>query len=195
VAALTSQFSTRNRVGPTRRLGHLRKTSTTIAILAGVLASMFTVAAPASAASLPVRTTSEKKIALAVQTLINAERKANHLPAVRMNFDLIVSARRHDVAMAKRNTMSHQLPGEAYFATRIKAAGYNWRYAGENIAWNNSMTTNGVLTLERLMYAERAPYNGHRLNILSKHYADVGVDVYFDKKHHKVWLTTDFGHR
>jgi uncharacterized protein YkwD len=95
--------------------------------------------------------------------------------------------------MARHNTMSHQLPGEAYFSSRISKAGYNWEYAGENIGWNSSITKRGVLTLEKIMYSEQAPNDGHRLNILDKHYRDVGVDVYVDKKHHKVWLTTDFG--
>jgi uncharacterized protein YkwD len=45
------------------------------------------------------------------------------------------------------------------------------------------------------MYNETPPNDGHRLNILNTHYRNVGVDVYFDKVHHKLWLTTDFGHR
>jgi uncharacterized protein YkwD len=43
------------------------------------------------------------------------------------------------------------------------------------------------------MYNEKAPNNGHRLNILSSKFRQVGVDVYLDRTHHKVWLTTDFG--
>jgi uncharacterized protein YkwD len=91
--------------------------------------------------------------------------------------------------------MSHQLPGEAFFATRFQKAGYHWQYAGENVGWNSRTSKAGVLMLEKVMYAEKAPYDGHRLNILGKHYRDVGIDVYIDKKHHKVWLTTDFGRK
>jgi len=43
------------------------------------------------------------------------------------------------------------------------------------------------------MYNEVAPYNGHRLNILSRTYRDVGVYIYMDGTHHKMWLTVDFG--
>jgi uncharacterized protein YkwD len=188
-----SRRTTPDSMRTTRRDRRSRRLLTALAMVLCLGGSMFAFAGPASA--IPRRTKTEMTIAQAVQKLINAERKAHHLPAVKMNHDLIVSARRHDVAMAKRNTMSHQLPGEAFFANRITAAGYRWQYAGENIGWNSSMTKSGVLILEKLMYAERAPNNGHRLNILNKHYKDVGVDVYFDKKHHKVWLTTDFGHR
>ena len=112
-----------------------------------------------------------------------------------MNWDLRTSSRHHNEAMARANTMSHQLPGEPVFSQRMTNAGYNWSWAGENIAYNSNMTLSGVLILQRMMYRERAPYNGHRLNILNRNFAEVGVDVYVDRAHHKVWLTTDFGRR
>jgi uncharacterized protein YkwD len=163
--------------------------------LVGIGASLLASAEPSSASTLPPRTAAEQTIAVAVQTVMNVERRAHGLPAVYMNFNLIVSARRHNVTMARYNTMSHQLPGEPYFARRITLAGYAWNYAGENIGWNSSMTQAGVIALQKIMYNEKAPNDGHRLNILNRHYHDVGIDVYFDKTHHKVWLTTDFGHK
>jgi uncharacterized protein YkwD len=42
------------------------------------------------------------------------------------------------------------------------------------------------------MYREKPPDDAHRLNILSYHYRNIGVDVYVDKAHSKIWLTTDF---
>jgi uncharacterized protein YkwD len=44
------------------------------------------------------------------------------------------------------------------------------------------------------MYDEAPPNDGHRRNILSATFVDVGVDVIEDKTHGRVWLTTDFGH-
>lgn len=177
---------------PHRRRG-ARVLGGCVALLA-VFAASLTVAAPAEAAT-HARSKSERRISTAVLKLLNTERHAHHLPALRSNAHLKKSARRHDAAMARHNAMSHRLPGEAYFANRISKAGYHWRYAGENIGWNSRMSKAGVLQLERIMYKERAPYNGHRLNILDRHYRDVGIDVYLDKKHHKVWLTVDFGHK
>jgi uncharacterized protein YkwD len=110
-----------------------------------------------------------------------------------MSSQLQLSARRHDVRMATYDTMSHQLPGEPWFGTRFNQAGYYWSWAGENIAWNSVMSLAGVEALQVAMYNERAPYNEHRLNILNPRYHNVGVDVYFDRTHQKVWLTTDFG--
>ena len=39
----------------------------------------------------------------------------------------------------------------------------------------------GSWQLESIMYNEKPPNNGHRLNILSTHYRNIGVDVYMDK--------------
>jgi uncharacterized protein YkwD len=166
----------------------------TAALFLGVFAGVTAAASPASA-TVPSRTPLERTIAWTIKDLINVERVLHGLPPVHMSWDLMVSARRHDVTMARHNTMSHQLPGEPYFGRRMILAGYNWDYAGENIAWNSDMSKAGVALLQRLMYNEKAPYDEHRQNILSRHYRNVGVDVYMDKTNHKVWLTTDFGHR
>jgi uncharacterized protein YkwD len=179
---------------PARRGGRLRASLLAAALLLGAFTITTFAASPASAA-VPPRTRVENRIAWAVKSMINRERSAHGLAPVRMAPKLRLAARRHNVTMARFDTMSHQLPGEPYFGRRIILAGYNWSYAGENIAWNSEMTMSGVKMLERLMYRERPPYNEHRLNILSPHYRNVGVDVYLDRANHKVWLTTDFGKR
>jgi uncharacterized protein YkwD len=168
-----------------------------LVMAAAMLASLLTGAAltaPAASASVPPVTTVENDIAWAVKRLINYERSLHGLRPLWMSSKLRLSARRHNVRMAYYDEMSHQLPGEPNFGRREINAGYYWNYAGENIAWNSDMSKSGVLLLERLMYNEKAPNNGHRLNILSSHFRHVGVDVYMDKKNGKVWLTTDFGH-
>lgn len=126
---------------------------------------------------------------------LNHERAAHHLPALRWNTALIRSAHAHNLAMAKRDALSHQLPGEAFFATRIYRAGYHYTCAGENIGYTTAMSLSGILAVQSMMYNERAPYNGHRLNILSRSYTNVGVDVVVDTAHHRLWLTEDFGRR
>ena len=65
--------------------------------------------------------------------------------------------------------------------------------AGENIGWNTDLRTQGIQSLERDMYNEKAPDNGHRLNILDKHFTQVGIDIYYDAAHQKIWFTQDFG--
>lgn len=166
-----------------------------VAVLLGLLAPLLSVAAPAQASPVPKRSTMELYLDWTVYHLINAERAQHGVAPVRMNWNLRTSGRHHNVTMSRYNTMAHQLPRETDFSRRMSSAGYNWSWAGENIAWNSAMNKAGVVVLQHLMYNETAPYNGHRLNILNRHFKDVGVDVYMDRAHHKLWLTTDFGRR
>jgi uncharacterized protein YkwD len=64
---------------------------------------------------------------------------------------------------------------------------------GENIAFNTDRTWRGAQYVENLMYNEVAPNNGHRLNILNTGYTYVGVTVWMDNTHGKMWITVDFG--
>jgi uncharacterized protein YkwD len=43
------------------------------------------------------------------------------------------------------------------------------------------------------MYNENSALNLSRESILNRAYREVGVDVYMDSAHHKVWITQDFG--
>ena len=162
-----------------------------IAVLA-TFATMFTsLVAFASGAS--AMTTTEQVMANAMFKLLNQERAANHEPALVLSSKLVLSARRHDYAMARANVMSHQLPGEANFGTRITLAGYHWQAIAENIGWNSLISTSGVLALQKYMYTEAPPNDDHRINILNRTYHNVGIDVMIDSVHHRVWFTQDFG--
>jgi uncharacterized protein YkwD len=129
----------------------------------------------------------------AVLAELNAERESHGLPALKMNSKLTSAAHAHNLAMAKANKLSHQLSGEAALGSRISAAGYRWSAVGENVAYNSRRSQDGVLAVQKAMYNEKPPNDGHRQNILSKSFADVGIDVINDSVHDKVWLVTDFG--
>jgi uncharacterized protein YkwD len=138
-------------------------------------------------------TTIERVWAHTVLARLNAQRALHHLPALTIAPRLVTSAHAHNLAMAKANTMSHKLPGEPALTTRISRTGYTWHWVGENVAWNSDVSAAGLLLLQRIMYREVPPENGHRLNILSRNYKQVGIDVYVDKSNGKVWMTQDFG--
>jgi uncharacterized protein YkwD len=125
--------------------------------------------------------------------LMNIERAAHGLPLLRMNAQLESAAHRHNLRMAAYNTMSHLLPGESTLGVRVSAAGYNWRNIGENVAYTSNWCLAGAYSLQQLMYNERSPNDAHRRVILNPVYRDVGVDIYMDGAHHKMWLTEDFG--
>jgi uncharacterized protein YkwD len=124
---------------------------------------------------------------------LNTERLWNGLPPLRMRATLQHTAHNHNLWMARYNTMSHQLPPELSLGGRLTKNGYIWRACGENIAWNSDWSLTGALYLQRMMYNETAPNDGHRRNILSSTYRDIGIDVYMDATHHKMWITEDFG--
>src|SRR5664279_2512674 len=155
-------------------------------------------ATPATATSAAIDATArrhalERAIASALVSSLNAERRYTGLPPLRANAKLVKSAHGHNVTMDLFNTMSHQLPGESFFAVRMTLAGYTWRTAGENIAWSTDATKNGALSLERQMYREKPPNDHHRLNITSRTFRDVGIDILIDPHTHKMWMTEDFG--
>jgi uncharacterized protein YkwD len=129
----------------------------------------------------------------AVLAELNAERADHGLRALKMNSKLISAAHSHNLAMAKANTLSHQLNSEAALGSRISAAGYRWSAVAENVAYSASRSKGGVLAMQRMMYNEKPPDDGHHQNIVNKAYVDVGIDVINDSVHGKVWLVTDFG--
>jgi uncharacterized protein YkwD len=129
----------------------------------------------------------------AVLAELNAERANHGLRALKMNSELTAAAHRHNLAIAKANTLSHQLSGEADLGSRVSAAGYDWSAIAENVAYSTSRSKDGVLAMQRRMYNEEPPDDGHRQNILNEKYVDVGIDVINDSVHDKVWLVTDFG--
>lgn len=162
-------------------------------------------AAPKPAASAPTAQvapqathplTTEQSIANGVLSMLNHERAAHGRAALTTNAKLVKSAHAHNLAMAKANTMSHQLPGEADLGDRVLKAGFNFHYAGENIGYNSDMSLAGAKVLEQLMYNEGPPPPGvvnHYANIVSGQFRQVGIDIYLDNTHHVLWITEDFG--
>jgi uncharacterized protein YkwD len=150
---------------------------------------------PAPAPPAPSRNgggTVAASIAAAVVAAINSARAQQGLPALTVTAGLQASAHAHDLAMAAANQLSHQLAGEPDLGTRETKAGVSWTAAGENIGWTSDMTQAGALGIEASMLGETPPNDGHRRNILSATFTAVGVDVYLDSTHGRLWLTEDF---
>jgi uncharacterized protein YkwD len=168
-----------------------RRILTALLVSTGLLLGNGLVAQSATAAT-PTRATAVY-YAGKVLSLMNAERAAHGLPPLRMNAQLVLGAHRHNVKMAQYNALSHRLPGELSLGGRVSAAGYSWQAVGENVAYTTNWTLTGAYSIQKLMYNERAPYDAHRRIMLNSVYRDVGVDIYMDGAHHKMWLTEDFG--
>ncbi|WP_206745674.1 CAP domain-containing protein [Jatrophihabitans sp. GAS493] len=141
------------------------------------------------ASSLPV----SSSIAYSVLSRLNADRAKYGAPALHMSGSLVAAAHNHNLAMASANVMAHQVSGEAGLSSRLARVGYGWSACAENIGWSTNLSTSGALGLDGQMMAEVAPNDGHRVNILSTKYTQVGIDVVLDSATGKLWLTEDFG--
>ena len=99
--------------------------------------------------------------------LVNIERVANNLPPLLYNEALTNAARLHSQDMGDNNYFSHTSQDGTAFNQRIVNAGYDYNNCGENIAA-------GYPTPEDVVNGwMNSP--GHRANILSPEYCDIGV--------------------
>jgi uncharacterized protein YkwD len=84
----------------------------------------------------------------------------------------------HSQQMINANLQSHQVPGELPFDQRAKNAGYNFSYLGENIAAYSTSVFQGHASFG--IDWGNGPggiqlNSGHRTNIMSPNYREVGV--------------------
>lgn len=132
-----------------------------------------------------------------VLAVINQARASAGLAPYTMNADLIKSATAHNNLMAGGCGLAHQCPGEAAIGDRETAAGVQWTSCGENIGEGGpepdtqAAMAQMAVSLTRSMLAEKPPNDGHRLNILSSSFTEVGIAVMIDSSG-TVWLTQDF---
>lgn len=104
-----------------------------------------------------------------VVTLVNAERAKAGLPPLTANWQLSRIARYKSQDMIDKGYFSHTSPTYGSPFTMIQSFGLNFSAAGENIAM-------GQPTPEEVMTAwMNSP--GHRSNILSPAYSEIGVGL------------------
>ncbi len=115
-------------------------------------------------------------------SLLNQDRAANGLPALKTNAQLAQLATNYAADMINRGYFAHNNPEGLTPFDRMKQAGISYKYAGENLAINTSIPS-----------AESAFMNssGHRANILSPNYTDVGIGVVHNAKG-QVYVVQEF---
>jgi len=149
-------------------------------------------AAPAATATPPGGDGVAAQAARAVFDATNTFRQQNGVAPLVWNGALQRSAHQHNLAMATANQMSHQVPGERSFDTRISDQGVPWLSVGENVGFNTNRTVAGALTLHTMMINETAPNDDHKVNKLDPKFNALGVDVLLDPTTGKLWLTEDY---
>jgi uncharacterized protein YkwD len=100
---------------------------------------------------------------------VNAERQKAGVAPLKPNPKLDAAAQRHAEDMLARAYFAHESPEGKTVRERARAAGYDWRAVGENIA-------EGQLSVAEVMETwMHSP--GHRRNILDKGFKELGVGL------------------
>ena len=155
-------------------------------IHAAVLAALCALAlacAPAAAAQKPCQRASavpadlgKRALVRATLCLLNAERDKQGQSPLKLNGRLGKAAQGHASDMARNDYFSHDSQTGASFVDRIKRSGYlkgtgTWT-VGENIAW----ATGGQASPRAIVQAWMRSA-GHRANILSGSFREIGIGV------------------
>jgi uncharacterized YkwD family protein len=101
--------------------------------------------------------------------MVNQERTSRNIAALELNMTLVRLARMKAKDMAENNYFDHISPTYGSPFEMLQAAGVNYKWAGENIARASSVTIAHKAFMES---------SGHRDNILSAGYTQIGVGVY-----------------
>ena len=111
-----------------------------------------------------------------IVNLVNQERQARGLAPLSVNSRLVSAAQQHAGNMARYNQMSHTLPQADLpnLVDRLNYYNYDYRAAGENIAWNYR-SADAVMTAWM-----NSP--GHRANILNPNFTEIGVGVRYNSR-------------
>jgi uncharacterized protein YkwD len=107
-------------------------------------------------------------VASEIVRLTNVQRQRYGLRPLVHSPRLEPAAASHAAAMAQRNQLSHSLPGSTLNG-RLQRVGYRWSACAENIACGQSGAQDAVSCW--------MSSSGHRRNILSPSYTQIGVAV------------------
>lgn len=103
--------------------------------------------------------------------LLNQDRIANGLPALKLDPVLCEIARAKSRDMKEKNYFSHTSPTYGSASQMLKHFGYSFNSVGENIAHH--------ATVEKSQAAFMSS-SGHRRNILGSQWTKVGIGVWYD---------------
>lgn len=120
-----------------------------------------------------------KKLEEEVARLVNAERAKNGQPPLRLNWELSRVARYKSNDFVKKNYFAHQSPTYGSPFDMMKNFGIKFTAAGENIAKGQNSPS---AVMSSWMNSP-----GHRGNILSSAYNQIGVGVAKDSKGLLYW--------
>ena len=122
--------------------------------------------------------------------LVNQERDAAGVAPLSLNAQLAAAAQEHSQDMADHNFMDHTGSDGSSPSDRAQQAGYPSSFVGENVAAGQSTPEDAMASWMN----ETPPNDGHRQNILSPDYREIGIGYAFsDAADYQHYWTQDFG--
>ena len=156
------------------RLSFVSVIAVLVAMLAVAPAAM--AARACGAANTTPATAAKRTVVRATLCTLNAQRDRYGLAPLKLNRRLSTAARRHARDMVRRDYFAHDSLGGGTFLDRIRKTGYlrgarSWS-VGENLAWGS-----GGRSAPRAITAMWMDSAGHRANILSPSFREVGIGL------------------
>ncbi len=133
-----------------------------------------------SGATVPATRTSDAAEDAFIRT--NAARRANGLSALARSVNLMTAAQIQADQMAQTGIMEHEIESARYptLKSRLAAVSYDMRAAGENIAAGQRTAAEALDTWMNS--------SGHRSNILSREYTELGTGVAVGRNGRLYWV-------
>jgi uncharacterized protein YkwD len=128
--------------------------------------------------------------------LVNASRAAVGAKPLAFDAELVQAAGAHSDWMVANDVFSHTGANGSSMGVRIKAAGYGYSSAGENIAY---ISGSGAAVLDQAdvqqLHTNLMNSPGHKANILNPNYTEIGIGLTQGdyKGRPAVFVTEDFG--
>jgi uncharacterized protein YkwD len=119
--------------------------------------------------------TTNSEIETAVLKFVNDERARYGLGALTLQYQLSTAATLHTVDMACKNYFSHTGSDGTSPFDRIKAQGYVYYYAGENLFAGNGVYNDAGQAVRAWMNSP-----GHKQNILNPEFTEAGISYVFN---------------
>ena len=174
-----------------------RRCTVVLALLALALAAPAAAAADCPGADAVPAADNLPAIGQTTLCLVNEQRGARGLRALRGNARLSSASVGYSQRMVAQAFFDHKAPDGTTLVQRLTSVGYldggdDW-VVGENIGWGQ-----GPLSTPRSMVNAWMNSSGHRRNILAADYAEIGLGLAMGTPADATWgatYTTDFGRK
>jgi uncharacterized protein YkwD len=155
-----------------RRLRALILAPLTLALALGATTSAQASPAACSNATAAVAQAPETSVSEAVRCLVNQQRGAHGLGALRAAPALRRAADRHSRDMVVRRFFAHVSPTGSTLSSRAHRAGYSGSTLGEDIGWGTAQLATPAAIVDAWMHSPP-----HRAVILHPRFREIGVGI------------------